>query len=312
VHGDSRTPLVSPSLGLEWKAMARQQSNIDLAGSLAATLTPRAPQSSAQPLRASQNSGLFDVGALYAEAFQQVASRTRSDPRLRLPLARAAQPAWPVVAAQPAWPVAAEPTWPVAEQWPHPMLSYALEGEDPIAYAGTSHRSRGLGWFGVAVAWLATVTTSALVATTLPAHAPTHVRALPAVVAAPAPPPVVSAPTLASPPLVAPAPLPVIPTIPLSAIPVVAVPAPAAAAPAPLAHVTPKKASPKAVAPPAPHARPAPAAAVVPAPVATPPRVAAPSRPAAAPAVPAPASTAGMSLDDLIRREVQAESAKHH
>jgi hypothetical protein len=310
VHGDSRTPLVSPSLGLEWKAMARQQSNIDLAGSLAATLTPRAPQG-AQPLRASQNSGLFDVSALYAEAFQQVASRTRSDPRLRLPLARAAQAARPV-AAQPAWPVAAQPAWPVAEQWPHPMLSYALEGEDPIEYAATSHRSRGVGWFGVAVAWLATVTTSALIATTLPAHAPTHARALPAVVAAPAPPPVATAPTLASPPVVAAASLPVIPTVPLSAIPVVAAPAPAAAAPAPLAHVAPKKALPKAVAPPAPHARPAPAAAVVPAPVATPPRVAAPSKPAAAPAAPAPASTAGMSLDDLIRREVQAESAKHH
>jgi hypothetical protein len=279
--------------------MARQQSNLDLAGSLAATLTPRAPPATAQPFRASQNSGLFDVGALYAQAFQQVASRTRSDPRLKMPLVRAAQAAWPVVA---------QPAWPVAQHWPQPELSYALEGEEPIEVAEIAHRSRGLGWFGVAVAWLATVTTSALIATTLPAHAPTHVRALPvAAVAAPSPP--ANAPTVATPPIVAPAPLPAIPTVPLSAIPVAmvqAAPAPAAAAPASPAHVAPKKVSPRGAAATTAHAHPAAPSAALAAPaVPAPPRASAPSKPA-------PASTAGMSLDDLIRREVQAESGKHH
>jgi hypothetical protein len=41
--------------------------------------------------------------------------------------------------------------------------------------------------------------------------------------------------------------------------------------------------------------------------------VAAPSRTGSAtPAAPTSASTAGMSLDELIRHEVQMESAKHH
>jgi hypothetical protein len=297
--------------------MTRQQSNMDLAGSLAATLTPRVTRADSQPVRASQNSGLFDVGALYAEAFQQVALRTRSDPRLRMPLARAAQA-----------------TWPATTRWPQPVLSYAPDPEIPIdPVEAFSYRPRGLGWFGIAVAWLATITTSALIATTLPAHAPTHARALAAVaavLATPAAASVASPPRPPTPPVAAAAPQPEVPTIPISAIPMVsfaaaprptvsfaaaprptAVPsAPAPAAP-PAVHVAPRKVTPRVAAPQA-AARPAPApvAAAPPAPATSAPHVAAaPVKPVQA--APAPASTAGMSLDDLIRREVQAESAKH-
>src|ERR1700722_2707912 len=73
-----------------WNAMARQQSNSELAGSLAATLTPSVPRVSAQRFRANQNSGLFDMSALYAETLDDVLRRTRSDARLA-PLARAAR-----------------------------------------------------------------------------------------------------------------------------------------------------------------------------------------------------------------------------
>ena len=61
--------------------MARQQSNlenIDLAGSLAATLTPRVPDAGANARRSRQNSGLFDMGALYAATFSDVIQRERA------------------------------------------------------------------------------------------------------------------------------------------------------------------------------------------------------------------------------------------
>ncbi len=266
--------------------MTRQQSSSDLAGSLAATLTPRVPQASARTLRATQNSGLFDVGALYAEAFQQVARRARTDPRLAMPLARSAQA-----------------TWPAAARWPRPALSYPLEPEPSFEYRDVAARpTRGLGWFGVAVAWLATVTTAALIATSLPAHAPTHVRALPVAVA-----PVAPIITSAAPPAL-PAPEPPVPEVVPSALPVAALSvAPPAVRPAPKKMVL----APKVAAPAPPRVHPAPPAPVVaaaaPAAPVTAPRAAASSRPAPV----APASTAGMSLDELIRHEVQLESGKH-
>jgi hypothetical protein len=280
--------------------MTRQQSNSDLAGSLAATLTPRLPPASARALRASQNSGLFDVGALYAQAFQQVAHRARTDPRLAMPLARAAQA-----------------TWPASARWPQPALSYPFEPEPSFEYPDVGALpSRGLGWFGVAVAWLATVTMGALIATTLPAHAPTHVRAL-LVVTAPVAPLIASAPPPAPEPPVPPELVPqAIPVAALSAVPPAVTPSPAVRL-APRRLVTPKVAAPEremrevrgnVASTAAPRVHPAPLAPVAAsaAPVTTP-RATASSRPAPV----APASTAGMSLDELIRHEVQAESAKH-
>ena len=124
--------------------MTRQDSNSELAGNLGASLTPRVDHVPL-PLRGVQSSGLFDVGALYAEALDQVMARAAAQTRL-LPLARAAQV-----------------TLPRAAPWPAHELS--VDFDVPIDFARAyAPRSLGLGWFGVAIAWLATVTTAALVA----------------------------------------------------------------------------------------------------------------------------------------------------
>jgi hypothetical protein len=286
--------------------MARQQSNIesiDLAGSLAATLTPRVPHASGQAPRSHQNSGLFDVGALYAETFRDVMQRAQPAPRFT-PLSRAAEPAWPI-----------------ATRWPQPLLSLDFD-EAPIEFARSSAvpRSRGVGWFGIAVAWLATVTTAAVITIGVPAHAPTHAR-LPAVgapaVMIPAAPQVVipATPQVATPAPVTEAPPPAA-IAPAVAAPVaVRLPPAIAAAALPASAVVPaKKATIRAAVSAVAHGRPAPAVAATaaaPAPAAAP-AIAATSH-AAPPPKPAAASvsTAGMSLDDLIRHEVQIESAKH-
>lgn len=280
--------------------MARQQSNIDLAGSLAATLTPRIPQAREMPFRTGQNSGLFDVGALYAEVLDEVVRRTQSDVRLA-PLTRAAQP-----------------TWPRAAGWSEPVVSFDFDAAAPIELTRrvAARPSRGIGWFGVAVAWLATVTMGASMATTLPGHALTHGKVAAWVVpAAPA-----------TPPAVLPSSLPVAPVMPVADLPAVSASLPATtAAPPALAAVAPASAAPHSISPrvstkhlapkpanpPAGHARSiAPASAPVAA-ASTAIGAARPAAPARATPAPAPASTAGMSLDDLIRHEVQAESAKH-
>ena len=124
--------------------MARQDSNSELAGQLAASLTPRVDHVLTAP-RQAQNSGLFDVGALYAEAFAQVAQRARVQAQ-RLPLPRSAQTTWPRATT-----VHEQPT--LTERWIDLPIAFGESVEAP--------RSRGLGWFGVAVAWLATVTTGA-------------------------------------------------------------------------------------------------------------------------------------------------------
>jgi hypothetical protein len=304
--------------------MARQQSNMELAGSLAATLTPRVPHASSQAPRGHQNSGLFDVGALYAETLGSVQRRVRSSPQLTPP-ARAVQPTWPLART-------AQPSWPLATRWPQPVLSFDLEAEVAIEYAESSAapRPRGLGWFGVAVAWLATVTTGAMIAISLPGDAVTHSRAASSLAA-----PVVVVPASphgASPPVVVEASTPeasAAPTTAWSIPPVVAVPAQPAPPVAPRAVVSavapravvsavaPKAVvaavTPKAVVSAVAHPRPAPVAATTappaPAPAAAP-RAPSASKPASATA-PAAVSTAGMSLDDLIRHEVQAETAKH-
>jgi hypothetical protein len=336
--------------------MARQQSSSELAGTLAATLTPSVPHVSAQRFRANQNSGLFDVGALYAETLDDVLRRTRADARLA-PLARAARE--PSIAShardaqslgriaqpfgRPALPFArsAEPAWPLATRGPQPVLWIDVEAEAvPIEFIdfAAAPRPRGLGWYGVAVAWLATITTAAMIAISLPGHVVTHARAglIPIVAATPAPtstPPVTaSAPVLAMSPPVVPA------AVPVWSLPVAAA-APALSPPGVSASTWPASAPPRPVvhtsAPPgsmiistkrtAPRPAPGKSAGVNSAPLAVragPVQVTAamssPSAPAIAaaprpspPAKAAPPSTAGMSLDELIRHEVQVESAKH-
>ncbi len=289
--------------------MARQQSNTELAGSLAATLTPALPKTREMSFRGAQNSGLFDVGALYAEAIDEVLRRTRSDVRLA-PLTRAAQP-----------------TWPRAGGWSEPVVSFDFDAAVPIEFTNkvAARSSRGIGWFGVAVAWLATVTMGASIATTLPGHSLTRLRLPASVLPAPPSPPPAASPSNSP---VAPVPVAAVanaspsspgPTVVPLAL-VVAAPAVAAlAVSAPLSpspHVVTKRPARQTATPPLVHARTTlPAASPVASPVASPPsspvvpHPAAPSR--ATPASPPAVSTAGMSLDELIRHEVQAESAKH-
>jgi hypothetical protein len=308
--------------------MARQQSSSELAGSLAATLTPSVPHVSAQRFRANQNSGLFDMSALYAETLDDVLRRARTSARLA-PLAR----------------VASEPAWPLPTRVPRPapwldgstIASVSgVEAEAvPIEFIDFSAapRPRGLGWYGVAVAWLATVTTGAMIAISLPGHVVTHARALPPIVAATPP---VMPPVTASAPVIAMAAAVVPAAVPVGSLPVAAAaparpPAvaastwPVAASTTSAVHtsalpastvVSTKRTAPRLApgksagitsVPPAVHARPAqaPLAATTSAPA-----IAAAPR-ATPPAKAAPASTAGMSLDELIRHEVQVESAKH-
>ena len=341
--------------------MARQQSSSELAGSLAATLTPSVPHVSAQRFRANQNSGLFDMGALYAETLDDVLRRTRTNARLA-PLARAsrepsatphARPAQSLGPGaqpfgRPALPFArsAEPAWPLATRAPQPAPWIDVQAEAvPIEFIdfAAAPRPRGLGWYGVAVAWLATVTTAAIIAISLPGHVVMHTRAgltpnrrgdasgdrvrsahrdasaargprrssrrVPAAAAIP----VGSLPVAASAPALSPL------AFAASAGPTSAPPAPAVRASALPAStlVSPKRTAPKPApgrsagvtsAAPAARARPVQVTAATSSPSA--PAIAAAPRPSP-PARSAPASTAGMSLDELIRHEVQVESAKH-
>jgi hypothetical protein len=280
--------------------MARQDTNSDLAGRLGASLTPRVTRSGV-PSRREQNSGLFDMGALYTEALDQVMHRARNEVHLA-PLARSSRLPW-----APASP------WPVERSLPQfpRALAPELEMDVPVEFASAfeAPRSRGLGWFGVAVAWLATVTISAILAMSVPAHAFPSSRVR--VVAA-------TTPVVAAPPGLAAAPAAAWTAVPVAlaapAIPVAAALPVASPPPAPIATVAPRRVmrptpAPATLAPVA-HARPAApvpqATAVVAAP---PPPQPAPEKPRVAPAVP-PASTTGMSLEDLIRHEVQAESGK--
>jgi hypothetical protein len=299
--------------------MARQQSNTDLAGSLAATLTPALPRSREISFRGGQNSGLFDVGALYAEALDEVLRRTRSDVRLA-PLTRAAQPTWPRSPTG--------PRRPTRGGWGEPVVSFDLDADVPVELGNAveARPSRGIGWFGVAVAWLATVTMGASIATTLPGHALTRLHLPVSVLPTPPAPP--APPVAASPwsPSVAPSPMAAMTGVSVSSPSPTVVPltlvvsAPAMAAPPVAApHLATKHLAHPAAPAPVAHARsPLPASSPVASTVATPPPAtgaahpAAPTAPSRATSSPPAVSTAGMSLDELIRHEVQAESAKHH
>jgi hypothetical protein len=304
--------------------VTRQESDTELAGQLAASLTPRIQSMRPTPLqqRGEQNSGLFDIGAMYAASVEQVMLRAQ---KARKPVMGAA-----------AAPLSVAHSY--AAQAQHGYAAYAPQveyGREPaevyedvdlageyVVIAGLPTSGR-IGRFALAVAWLAMATLAAAISTLVPAHGLKKEVA-----------PVVAAPAPAPPPAVAPTPAPAIATVSLSALPSAA----AAATPTP-ATVT--AASVTGAAPSAPtanlpataslpHARPAapahPRAAVhaapvdaAPAPVA---KVAAPadSPPAtlkAAPAKPAPAAPAaapasGGSLEDLIRQAVAAEAKKPH
>jgi hypothetical protein len=288
--------------------MARQDSSSELAGRLGATLTPRMDHAGA-PARAEQSSGLFDMGALYTEALGQVMRRARGEVHLA-PLARAPRLPWP-----PPEPWVDAPRWPGSASAGHASaglrareLDYDLAVPVDIVDGFTSPRPLGLGWFGVAVAWLATVTIGAILATTVPAHAFPRSSARTMVVATPA------APAVASDIASAPSPDTAWTAVPI-AQPVQAA-RPERSIPAVLSVPAPVAPTPKAVSKPSvvPVVRqrprleaPAPPAPTVPAVAAAPASKPAPEKPrVAAP----PVSTAGMSLDELIRHEVQAEAGK--
>jgi hypothetical protein len=293
---------------------------------------------------------MFNVSALYAQAASHnmaVAYSALSGPTRPTQVARSAvrpAPVSPVEAVLPA-PVAraGRPSWPRVMGWPEP-ISYgdhevriveidepaasgiAIEGADLEFDRGASlrriaspPRSLGLGWYGVAVAWLATITLGGIMATSLPAHALPRARAItPAILVAP---PVVAPAMAAATATVSPlAPAAVLaaplgaassPTIPEVSLSRLASAPPASTPLEPAAPVPVRKGlilRAAAPAPPHPHARAIEAAASPrPAPASPAPQAAAVPAKAAA----KPASTAGMSLDDLIRHEVQAESGKH-
>ncbi len=170
------------------------------------------------------------------------------------------------------------PVVPFARDLPRPRPREALAPSP-----ATRARPQPIGWYAVFVTWLATLTLATLSATQLPAHVATQPRP-PAPTLAPTP-----TPTLPPTPTPTPAPSPGPPTIALSDLPRVA-PAPARTAPR-HAH---------AFVLPSPEPAPAPASVSPLSPA-----------PAAAPSPP-PASTANMSLEDLIRHEVAAEQKRLH
>jgi len=276
--------------------MARNNSETEIAGRLGASLTPRVPRITTQQ-RGEQSSGLFDIGALYAASVEQVMRRSRAvrEPSIRH-VADVAVPApgsWPRAIA----PVAA------------PFDEIDIEPDMELFMPAPR-----IGWFGVAVAWLATTAIGATLATTVPAHAFArgHTASPPAatpVVAAVSAPALVAAPASA-PPASATAPAPVSTPAPALAPAVAPASAPALAS-------TPRKKTtitPHAHATPVARSATTEAAAPAPQPQKAQPQRAAPAADSPAPkvATPSPPPPAGgSSLEDLMRRAVEAD-AKHH
>jgi len=295
--------------------MTRQDSDSDLAGKLGAQLTPPVPHFVARN-RGEQSSGFFDLATMQAADLEQIMLRTQASPPRTRAMGLPSSKARSIPVAPLAWP---EPKL----QWvpeSQPRLLDLVVDDAPRYYA----RVRGVGWFGVAVAWLATMTTGVLIATTVPAHvaARAHVAAPVAAVVAPpgshatstsAPPPallatpssavtaqgwtVVSAPET---PATAPSNAPSVPAV----------------TPHRRAHATPRPAvipstdTPATAQPAAPKTGAAPATAPAVNEASAPKTPVAPTTPAAPPPAASPAPT-GTSLEDLIRREVAAESKRH-
>jgi hypothetical protein len=296
--------------------MTTEDSESDIARRLGASLTPRVLRITAQH-RGEQSSGLFDIGALYAASVQQVMQRAqamREPPIRRVAMVAQQPPPWGRV------PSAASAATPYATLW---------AGEEAELELQPAARPKGVGWFGVAVAWLATTAIGAVIATTVPAHAlardraPTRAPAAAASIVAVAPPPATPSAAVGTPLAVTPA-----VTTPVAVLR----PADAVSLPAPAPEPTPAVAPKKTSAPARPHTSPmtrvastdltasaspataaqAQAAAPVaeaPAPPRVETRVETPAPKAAAPSSPPPAA-AGASLEEMMRRAVEADS-KH-
>ncbi|MGH7438754.1 MAG: hypothetical protein ACRENE_23955 [Polyangiaceae bacterium] len=312
--------------------MMRQpsESETQVAGKLAASLTPRIV---AMPVvRGEQNSGMVDVRALYESSMEQALRRAeQAESAARAERAKRAAMAAQVAHAQQqaqaavAYATSRRQARPAAyeDRTPEVYEDVDLAGEYMVI-PGVVPRGR-IGWFAVAVAWLATASLAAGVATMVPAHGLKRVLAPVAAAPAPAQAPIV-APVVAAP--VAKADPSGIPTVSLSSLaPVAATPPPTASAiPTPtatstskphpshhaLAHAEPPSAAPLA-AKAAPIAKAAPAADDDAEPA--PPKATKATAAAKAPAVPAPAAAApasGGSLEDLIRQAVAKEAKQHH
>jgi hypothetical protein len=281
--------------------MTTHDSESEIAGRLGASLTPSVPRIAVQH-RGEQSSGLFDIGAMYAASVEQVMRRARTvrEPSVR-ELAQGARlaPAAPVHA----WTRAPDPRRAIEID-----LTGGLELEQPARIA----RARGVGWFGVAVAWLATAALGATVATSLPAH--TVPRVAPAMAVVATAPVMASAPPPAEPPSqVAASTAIAVTTLPPAAVQSTLPPG----APDSAAAAAPKKPNV------APHLRTmatmatmAPARTVSPeaaAPVAQPQKAVVPTTtsPSKTASSTSPQATGGSSLEDLMRRAVEADS-KHH
>ena len=241
-------------------AMTTQDSDSEITGKVAASLTP--PVVRARAPRGEQSSGFFDLDTLYAIHAEQV-----RPPPIRLP------PPLPVVR---------------LVRRPAPL---AVPFEVRPVATRRAARPQPIGWFAVFVTWLATTTLATLAATQIPAHGTTHARLLGTSTPASASTPT---PTLALTPALTPAlpPTPSTPVLSVSDLPRVLPRA---------VHPT-RRAVPRATTPP-PETNPAPAHATEAAPALP---------PAKPPPAAAPASTANLSLDDLIRREVAAEQKRLH
>jgi hypothetical protein len=276
--------------------MTTHDSESEIAGRLGASLTPSVPRLAVQH-RGEQSSGLFDIGAMYAASVEQVMRRARTvrEPSVR-ELAQGARSA----AAAPlhAWSRAPYPQRAIEID----LTGEGFEPEQPARIV----RARGVGWFGVAVAWLATAALGATVATSLPAH--TVPRAAPALA------------VVATAPVLAPTPAPAAPPSLVVASTAIAVTTPPPAAiQSNLPPGAPDSAS--AAAPKKPNAAPHPrtmapartVSAEAAAPVAQPQKAVAPTTTSPSKTTPstAPPAAGGSSLEDLMRRAVEADS-KHH
>ncbi|HLK37233.1 MAG TPA: hypothetical protein VKU41_10815 [Polyangiaceae bacterium] len=334
--------------------MTRQPSDSDV-GRRLVSLTATVQGIASQATHREESSGFFNLAALRMPELERVMERVQSTnplirhvqhgplPAPKVPPRRSPPPLPPAAAWQ--WPAPQPPSAPVAS-WPRPVAPVPVPVPvphepvylDPPRLRPYRRTGKNIGWYAIAVAWLATTSLGLLSATTVPAHtlAGAHAPGAPASATAvhaattpvPAGPivvpdhstpwqPVVTAVTMT------PAPAPVVPAAPKGLAPIAspnalpmagrphARPAPRPAPPPPPASrpaVAALRSTPPAASPtPAPEpAEPAPVAAAPP----PPPKVAPPPpAPAAAPGPSTPLSTGG-SLEDLIRREVAAESKK--
>jgi hypothetical protein len=150
--------------------MTRQDSDSDLAGRLGASLTASVPRIITRH-RGEESSGLFDLAALQAADLDLLMERAHGAPQPHRVMAT------PDVARSPAfmvWPERqpATPSMPAM-----PAIEWIEESPPdlPVDHGVQHHgvqkvRARGVGAFGIAVAWLATTVMGFVIATTMPAH----------------------------------------------------------------------------------------------------------------------------------------------